>query len=282
MGTRSRMLVVVVVALVAALAWLISGVATIDLLGKERLLPLWWVAGGAIPGVALVYLVRIAVADDPRLAAGSLRALAFGGAVAIALAAPLNGLLIPDGSGLWWVGLTEESSKLAAALLFSIGVGRSARSGLVIGAAVGAGFAIWENAGYVFGVYSSAGSASASVLLAVQRDLVGLPLHVLFAGFVACAVFRAVQRPSAGRVVVAVVVFLAVATTHSLYDLAQLLLPSVDILGVALTDWLAGLLVLLLVAAWVVVLRVLRRARALPRAQPLPSSGPLAPGSAGH
>ncbi|NYD70220.1 PrsW family glutamic-type intramembrane protease [Herbiconiux flava] len=261
MSLRSRMLVVVVAALVAALAWLISGVVTIDLLGKERLLPLWWVAGGAIPGVALVFLVRAAVADDRRLATGSLRALAFGGAVAIALAAPLNGLLIPDGSGIWWVGLTEESSKLAAALLFSIGVGRTARSGLVLGASVGAGFAVWENAGYVFGVYADAGSAAASVTLAVQRDLVGLPLHVLFAAFVACAVFRAVRRPSAPRIAAAVAVFEVVAAAHSAYDWTQLVLPDRAVLGLALTDWVAGLLVLALVTTWVVVLRGLRRAR---------------------
>lgn len=259
---RHRMLVVLGFGLLAAAVWLASGFVTIDLLAKDRLLPLWWVGAGAIPAVTVAYLVRATMADtDPRLAAGVLRTLAFGGAVAIALAAPLNGLLIPDDSAIWWVGLTEESSKLAAALLLSTGLARSARSGLALGAAAGLGFAVWENAGYLFGEYADAGSATGEIVFAAQRDLIGIPLHAFFAGFIACAVFAAIARPTAVRILRAVLVFAVVAATHSAYDWAQFTIPDGSLLGIAWSDWLAGALVLVLVAVWLVLLRRLRATR---------------------
>ena len=74
----------------------------------------------------------------------------FGGVVTIALALPLNSSLNWPA---WTAGLTEEAVKLLVALAFILifrRKGLHCLDGLAIGAAVGAGFAFWENIFYAF------------------------------------------------------------------------------------------------------------------------------------
>ena len=74
----------------------------------------------------------------------------FGGVLTIAAALPLNSSLNWPA---WTAGLTEEAVKLAVSLLFIVlfrRKGLHCLDGLAIGAAVGAGFAFWENIFYAF------------------------------------------------------------------------------------------------------------------------------------
>lgn len=74
----------------------------------------------------------------------------FGGVLTIALALPVNSAL--DWPA-WTAGLTEEAVKLLVALAFILlyrRKGLHCLDGLAIGAAVGAGFAFWENIFYAF------------------------------------------------------------------------------------------------------------------------------------
>jgi len=74
----------------------------------------------------------------------------FGGVLTVALALPLNSSLQWPA---WTAGLTEEAVKLLVALAFILLFRRSGLhclDGLAIGAAVGAGFAFWENIFYAF------------------------------------------------------------------------------------------------------------------------------------
>lgn len=74
----------------------------------------------------------------------------FGGILTIAAALPLNSSL--DWPA-WTAGLTEEAVKLAVSVLFILlfrRKGLHCLDGLAVGAAVGAGFAFWENIFYAF------------------------------------------------------------------------------------------------------------------------------------
>jgi RsiW-degrading membrane proteinase PrsW (M82 family) len=283
---RRSVVTIVGLAVLAALVWLASGAVTLGALQSDRLWPLWWVGGAAIPAVTVVLIMRRA-AGDAGLREGVLRAAAFGGVIAIVVAAPLNRLLIgPDAlqnaNTIWWVGLTEEGAKLGAALLMSYGVAKTARNGLFLGAAVGFGFSVWENAGYIYDQMASGGALrsgadwAGGALFMAERGLLGIALHPLFAGIVGCAVFAAIHRPTARRIVVAALTFVAIGAAHASFDwLLSTVFDTDDLfLGVPVGDWFTFVVSLALVGVWLLILRRLRRAhRAVPVVENAASDG---------
>ncbi len=220
-GAREVLLIVGCAIGLAAL-WLAVGALVIDGLGKSRVLPLWWVVGATIPAGTVLALMRRSARGEPAIHARILWAFAIGGPISLAIGATLNGLLIigdDPGETIWWVGLTEEGAKLIAAALLAIGVAKSLRSGVLLGAAVGFGFAVWEDAGYFFGQYLAGASGWAEqAAFVLTRAVVGGGIHALLSAFVVGAVFAAWHRPSARRVLAAVLVFALMAFLHSGYD----------------------------------------------------------------
>lgn len=90
-------------------------------------------------------------------------------------------------------GIVEETGKLAVVLYFARRPGRFPwlLNGLLIGAAVGTGFSVFETAGYVLvqGLFSS-GTAGMFDLIQLRGPLSVLADHSLWTGLVAAALWR--------------------------------------------------------------------------------------------
>lgn len=117
------------------------------------------------------------------------------------------------------VGLREELAKFLAflPLLPLIVRRRDELAALIVGGAVGVGFAMEENVGYI------AASAGADVL---GRLLTAAPFHMSLTGLVALAAYRACVWPrQCGAALVATAVIAVVA--HGLYD-AVLVIPALE------------------------------------------------------
>jgi len=260
-------LVVLGWAVLAAAAWLAFGAIAIGELGKDRGWPVWWFVGASIPAGVVIALMRRASRGEPRLRDRILWAFLVGGAISIGIGATLNGLLIVgdiESGPIWWVGITEEGAKLVTALALAGGIAKTFRTGAMLGAAVGFGFAVAEDAGYFFGQYVEGMTGWAEQAeFVVTRALVGGGMHALFSALIVGAVAAAWGRPSARRILGALLTALLVAAIHSGYDwvLMNGYFGLVDDLAFEPTDLLTiGLQLVLLL----VLLLVLRRSGRAP------------------
>jgi RsiW-degrading membrane proteinase PrsW (M82 family) len=125
----------------------------------------------------------------------------------------------------WWlfagVGLIEEAVKLAAlALLTRHLATKSVRDGIILGAAVGFGFAAFESAGYAFTALFTVNGLS--LIQVVQTEILrGIltPLgHGLWTGILGGVLFSGSTRHHfaiTGRLILA---FLGVSALHALWD----------------------------------------------------------------
>jgi RsiW-degrading membrane proteinase PrsW (M82 family) len=162
-------------------------------------------------------------------------------------------------------GVIEESLKLAAVVIAARGLAvRNARNGLLLGGAVGLGFAAFEDMRYAtatLGAPLFAHSQLASVIgVTLGRDLLGPLEHPIFTALIAAALFSASDNGRfriTGRVVA---VFVGVAAAHGLIDSSPAILgfwiPSNVATGLgALVD------LIVIIAAGIVWLRYSRRVR---------------------
>lgn len=182
----------------------------------------------AVPVTIVVYnLDHLA---DQKTLSGERVTYAFlgGGLLALVLALPLNRVLVPpieSAFGIWGnllVGFTEEIAKLAALVVCSIGLARfAARNGIVLGSAVGFGFAAFETAGYLSDALPELGLWNGVVVNAIGRGILTPAAHGLFTAVVGAALFRGASRGGRLRIGWEVVVaYIWVALLHGLYDVA--------------------------------------------------------------
>ena len=151
-----------------------------------------------------------------------------GGLLALVLALPLNRLLVPpieSAIGVWGnllVGFTEEIAKLAALVVCALGLARfTVRNGVVLGSAVGFGFAAFETAGYLTDLLPEVGLWSGVVPNAIARGILTPAAHGLFTAVVGTALFRGASRRGRLRLGWEVVIaYLWVSLLHGLYDVA--------------------------------------------------------------
>lgn len=142
------------------------------------------------------------------------------------------------------VGVVEEATKLAvtAAVLAWLVPG-TARNGLVVGAACGAGFAVTETLGYSFVDYLRPGGGLAALdgdLL--ERSLFSPATHLAWAALTGCAWGFAISRGWRARgVAVLVATFATVASLHAVWDASATLGAYVGLTVIALA-LLAGAL----------------------------------------
>src|SRR5215218_4430285 len=166
-------------------------------------------------------------ADQVVTAQRILTAFVYGGALGVLGASLLeaeflNQPSIPTYLG---VGLIEEAVKLAALWLLARRLPRyTMRDGIVLGAAVGFGFAALESAGYAFNaLFISNGLSLINVVeTEVLRGILAPVGHGLWTAILGGALFAAAARRGRLRLTGAVLGFyLLVAALHALWDASQ-------------------------------------------------------------
>jgi RsiW-degrading membrane proteinase PrsW (M82 family) len=124
-----------------------------------------------------------------------------------------------------YVGLIEEAVKLAALWLLARRLPRySMRDGIVLGAAVGFGFAAFESAGYAFTALFTAGGPSLSNLVETEvlRGILAPVGHGLWTAILGGTLFGVAARRGRLRLSGAVLGwYVVVALLHGLWDASQ-------------------------------------------------------------
>jgi RsiW-degrading membrane proteinase PrsW (M82 family) len=152
-----------------------------------------------------------------------------GGILGVLGAAVLESLLLPVPSnpnqGLPFtsallVGLIEEGCKIVVVMLMARRMDHtSGMDGLLLGGAVGMGFAAFESTGYAFTVFlASHGQVTISIVETIIRGLVAPFGHGLWTGILGAVLFRASQ-PHRFRITGSVIIaYLFVSLLHGLWD----------------------------------------------------------------
>lgn len=180
------------------------------------------VEGEDLPGTELQLLVRLFV---------------FGGILGFLASAflehPLSSqpAVVFDG----WVGLVEETSKLAAlAFMTRNFVGKTPRSGFVLGGLVGFGFAAFESAGYAVASAVGPGTGSHVLIDTVLTRAVTAPFtHGLWGALAGAALFASSRNGRFRLAPLAVAALAGVAALHACWDL-------MPYLAARLESWLTG------------------------------------------
>ncbi len=175
------------------------------------------------------------------------RSFGIGGILGVLGASILETILLPSslaqGQGLSFsnaliVGLIEEGCKIAAVILLARRMHpRTQIDGLLLGAAVGMGFAALESTGYAFTAFlASHGYVSASIFATVLRGLLAPFGHGTWTAILGAVLFRQ-SGPKHFRFNIPVIVtYLFVSLLHALWDGSPLFMSSftIDIYGVAI------------------------------------------------
>jgi RsiW-degrading membrane proteinase PrsW (M82 family) len=154
-------------------------------------------------------------------------AFIYGGVLGVLGASVLEAALLrqPSGPAYLGVGLIEEAVKLAALWLLARRLPRyTMRDGIVLGAAVGFGFAAFESAGYAFNaLFTSSGLSLLNLVeTEVLRGILTPVGHGLWTAVLGGALFAAAARHDRPRPSGAVLGwYLLVALLHGLWDASQ-------------------------------------------------------------
>jgi RsiW-degrading membrane proteinase PrsW (M82 family) len=154
-------------------------------------------------------------------------AFVYGGVLGVLGASLLEGEFLRSGSaGTYiYVGLIEEAVKLAALWLLARRLARyTVRDGIVLGAAVGFGFAALESAGYAFNALFTANGLSLVSLVETEvlRGVLAPVGHGLWTAILGGALFGAAARRGRLRPTGAMLGwYLVVAALHALWDASQ-------------------------------------------------------------
>jgi protease PrsW len=154
-------------------------------------------------------------------------AFIYGGVLGVLGASVLEAALLrqPSGPAYLGVGLIEEAVKLAALWLLARRLPRyTMRDGIVLGAAVGFGFAAFESAGYAFNaLFTSSGLSLLNLVeTEVLRGILTPVGHGLWTAVLGGALFAAAARHGRPRLAGAVLGwYLLVVLLHGLWDASQ-------------------------------------------------------------
>jgi protease PrsW len=166
-------------------------------------------------------------ADQVVTAERILTAFVYGGVLGVLGASLLEAefLRSPSAGTYLYVGLIEEAVKLAALWLLARRLPRyTMRDGIVLGAAVGFGFAAFESAGYAFNALFTATGLSLPNLVETEvlRGILTPVGHGLWTAILGGALFAAAARRGRLRPTRTLLGwYLLVAGLHALWDAAQ-------------------------------------------------------------
>ncbi|WP_233265528.1 PrsW family glutamic-type intramembrane protease [Leifsonia sp. AG29] len=218
-----------------ATGFLLSAIAPPAMHDKVAVLsPFLLLTGAATTALALLYTMSYKLRVDDGLSAPRMLLIgALGGLAATLIAGPVNSLIDVLGGGtathpselaLLLAGVVEETVKIAAVVLLSLRLPvKDARVGLFVGGAVGLGFSVVENLGYLLEAYARGEAAKGNGLgsfiqVTVMREITGPFLHPVFTAVLAAAVFAGARAGRFRLTVGAVLAFLGVVVAHGGYD----------------------------------------------------------------
>jgi RsiW-degrading membrane proteinase PrsW (M82 family) len=154
-------------------------------------------------------------------------AFVYGGVLGVLGASVLEAAFLrqPSGPAYLGVGLIEEAVKLAALWLLARRLARyTMRDGIVLGAAVGFGFAAFESAGYAFNALFTAGGPSLLNLVETEvlRGILAPVGHGLWTAILGGTLFRVAARRGRLRLSRGVLgSYVLVALLHGLWDASR-------------------------------------------------------------
>jgi RsiW-degrading membrane proteinase PrsW (M82 family) len=155
-----------------------------------------------------------------------LSAFLVGGVLGVLAASILEAWLLSDGLLVYLgVGFLEELAKLLALLIVARGMARhTVRDGIVLGAAVGFGFAALESSGYAFATllerdgYAVRLSLGNMVFTELLRGILAPVGHGLWTGIVGGALFGAARNGKLRFTPGAIGIYVVVSLLHGLWD----------------------------------------------------------------
>jgi RsiW-degrading membrane proteinase PrsW (M82 family) len=194
--------------------------------GNVNLVPTIILLGSFLVPVAFV-TYAFGHADQVVTAQRIFTAFVYGGVLGVLGASVLEAAFLrqPSGPAFLGVGLIEEAVKLAALWLLARRLPRyTMRDGIVLGAAVGFGFAAFESAGYAFNALFTAGGPSLLNLVETEvlRGILAPVGHGLWTAILGGTLFGVAARRGRLRLSGAVLGwYVLVALLHGLWDASQ-------------------------------------------------------------
>jgi protease PrsW len=194
--------------------------------GNVNLVPTIILLGSFLVPVAFV-TYAFGQADQVVTAQRIFTAFVYGGVLGVLGASVLEAALLrqPSGPADLWVGLVEEAVKGAALWLLARRLPRyTMRDGIVLGAAVGFGFAAFESAGYAFDALFSGGGPSLWNLVETEvlRGILAPVGHGLWTAILGGTLFAVAARRGRLRLSGAVLgSYVLVGLLHGLWDASR-------------------------------------------------------------
>jgi RsiW-degrading membrane proteinase PrsW (M82 family) len=214
------------IALVGLLLW-VASVAVTFWTGNVNLVPTVILLGSFLVPVTFVVYAFERHADQVLTTQRIFAAFVYGGVLGVLGASVLEAAFLkrPSAPTYLGVGLVEEAVKLAALGLLAWRLPRyTMRDGIVLGAAVGFGFAALESAGYAFNALFTMEGLSLRNLVETEvlRGLLTPVGHGLWTAILGGVLFRTAARTGRLRLTGGLVGwYLLVALLHTLWDASR-------------------------------------------------------------
>ena len=214
------------IALVGLLLW-VASVAVTFWTGNVNLVPTVILLGSFLVPVTFVVYAFERHADQVLTTQRIFAAFVYGGVLGVLGASVLEAAFLkrPSAATYLGVGLVEEAVKLAALGLLAWRLPRyTMRDGIVLGAAVGFGFAALESAGYAFNALFTMEGLSLRNLVETEvlRGLLTPVGHGLWTAILGGVLFRTAARTGRLRLTGGLVGwYLLVALLHTLWDASR-------------------------------------------------------------
>ena len=203
----------------------VATVAVTFATGNVNLVPTIILLGSFLVPVAFV-TYAFGHADEVVTAQRIFTAFVYGGVLGVLGASVLEDAFLrqPSGPAYVWVGLIEEAVKLAALWLVARRLPRyTMRDGIVLGAAVGFGFAAFESAGYAFNALFTGGPSLLNLVeTEVLRGILAPVGHGLWTAILGGTLFGVAARSGRLRLSRAVLgSYVLVSLLHALWDASR-------------------------------------------------------------
>lgn len=221
--------------LIGIAVWALFGFLIVHLGHNDIARGTWVLLGAALVPAALVWAMAHRLVPADTLTGGTLlRAMMLGGFGAVIVGGSLDTVVamwsppIDYGPGLLSLltaGVVEEAAKAAFVIAIGWNVAKTARNGLFLGGAVGAGFAVYETLGYIAAAMMGPDGQVVNdpthlqAITAINRSIMMPFMHPLWSALLAAAIFGAAAGRTHFRVTFGLIAaYLGIALLHGVWD----------------------------------------------------------------